>query len=313
MATQSDLDNKLIVVLQDTAELLDSMKLNVFVDEAVQRYSKDRPLELVAAITGDGGYDYDLPKYEAVAIEGLSQAAACVVTWAGHGLSGGDQVRLSGITQADWTALNRVHTITWLSADTFSIPVNTSGFALAYDPGSDPGQVLALGKDWVDGFSVALGVEYPAGEQVPCMLDESAWMIYQGTAGKKLRFLTVSLGTGETAVLRYTAPHLVDSSTSTIPATDQDAVVNLAGALACYALARKHAQSVDSTIGADNVSQLSKSGEYAKRGKELEALYKNHMAPPAKDGGLTAASVSGDWDTHAGWGSDRVTHPKRYR
>jgi hypothetical protein len=82
----------------------------------------------------------------AAAIEDLSKAAACVVTWAGHGLSSGDQVSLRGITQADWVALNGVHTITRIDNNTFSIPVDTSGFALAYDPGTDPGQILALAK-----------------------------------------------------------------------------------------------------------------------------------------------------------------------
>jgi hypothetical protein len=82
----------------------------------------------------------------AAALEGLSQAAACVVTWAGHGLQDGDQVKLSGIAQADWAALNGVHVITRLGNDTFSIAVDTSGIALPYDAGVDPGVILALAK-----------------------------------------------------------------------------------------------------------------------------------------------------------------------
>jgi len=80
------------------------------------------------------------------AIEGLSKAAACVVTWTAHGLDSGDRVKLSGITQAQWLDLNGTHIITWINANTFSIPVNTSGFTLVYDPATDPGVILALAK-----------------------------------------------------------------------------------------------------------------------------------------------------------------------
>ncbi|MCX5888066.1 MAG: hypothetical protein NTY36_01275 [Deltaproteobacteria bacterium] len=82
----------------------------------------------------------------AAALAGLSQAAACVVTWIGHGLHDGDQVSLRGITQADWAALNGTHVITRLGADTFSIAVDTSEFAEVYAPETDPGQILALAK-----------------------------------------------------------------------------------------------------------------------------------------------------------------------
>lgn len=78
----------------------------------------------------------------AVAIAGLSKAAACVVTWTGHGLVSTDKVTIAGITQAEWSVLNATHVITKLTADTFSIPVNTSGYVLAYDPGTDPGTII---------------------------------------------------------------------------------------------------------------------------------------------------------------------------
>jgi hypothetical protein len=74
-----------------------------------------------------------------VAIAGLSRAAACVVTWAGHGLANGDTITISGITQAEWTALNGTQAITYINSSTFSISINTSAYALAYDPVTDPG------------------------------------------------------------------------------------------------------------------------------------------------------------------------------
>jgi hypothetical protein len=79
----------------------------------------------------------------AVALEGASVAAACVITWVGHGLKTGASVTIAGVTQADWTALNGTHVITYVGADTFSIAVDSSGFA-AYDAGTDPGTILAV-------------------------------------------------------------------------------------------------------------------------------------------------------------------------
>lgn len=231
MATLTDFQNKFAQVLRDDAGAIGTAEVDAYIQEAVRAYSKDRPRVVVAAITGSGSYDVNLP--------------------------------------ADWEA----------------------------------------------GFSVAKAVEYPAGQQRPVYLSEDHWLIYHGTTGMKLRFLTAAPGTGETINLTYTALHVVrggTAGTSTIPTVDQDAVVNLAAALACYALARKYAQAVEPTIGADSVNHITKSGEYARRGKELEKLYRDHLAP-AKDGQIPAASVTGDWDLMAGWRDDMLTHPKRYR
>lgn len=74
-------------------------------------------------------------------IEGLSSANPCVVDWVGHGLSTGDVVYLKDITQADWTGLNdKMFSVTYIGADSFSIGVDTSTFA-AYDFSADPGTI----------------------------------------------------------------------------------------------------------------------------------------------------------------------------
>ena len=76
-------------------------------------------------------------------IEAASVAAACVITWTGHGLKTGSSVTIAGVTQADWTVLNGTHVATVLNANTFSVPVDTQGFA-DYVPGTDPGTVLGI-------------------------------------------------------------------------------------------------------------------------------------------------------------------------
>jgi hypothetical protein len=82
------------------------------------------------------------PPATAVAVAGLSKAAACVVTWVDHGLVNGNKVTIAGITQADWSGLNAEHVITRIGDDSFSIPVDTSAFAAVYDPVTDPGTVI---------------------------------------------------------------------------------------------------------------------------------------------------------------------------
>jgi hypothetical protein len=100
-----------------------------------------------AVVSSAGGTDFFLTDVDSV-IEGLSQAAECVVTWTGHGLASGNLVKFEGITQTDWTALNSpsgtsnvFHVITYIGVNSFSIPVNTTGYAAPYNAATDPGTI----------------------------------------------------------------------------------------------------------------------------------------------------------------------------
>ena len=77
------------------------------------------------------------------AIEAMTRANPCQVTWTAHGLKTGDKINFIEITQADWTALITVagHTITWVDANNFTIAVDTSGYAAAYDASVDAGKL----------------------------------------------------------------------------------------------------------------------------------------------------------------------------
>ena len=75
------------------------------------------------------------------AIEGLSEANSCIVTYTSHGLVTGDKIKFSGITQANWKGLNdRIFGITWINNDSFSIYAVTTAFG-AYVPATDPGVI----------------------------------------------------------------------------------------------------------------------------------------------------------------------------
>lgn len=102
------------------------------------------PGDFTEAVGGGYGHKRIKGTYTAATsqIEGLSRAAACVVTWTGHGMGTGDKVTFADITQEDWTALNAEHTITYIDANSFSIAVDTSGYAGDYVPGTDAGTVV---------------------------------------------------------------------------------------------------------------------------------------------------------------------------
>jgi len=100
-----------------------------------------------------------------VAIEGLSRAAACVITWVGHGLSGANnKIRIAGITAAEWSALNAEHTVTSIvDENNITIAVNTSAFTDAYDAGTDPGTITkGVYNAAIDPGTVTIGKFYAA-------------------------------------------------------------------------------------------------------------------------------------------------------
>lgn len=97
-----------------------------------------------------------------VAIEGLGREASCVVTWTGHPLLTGDYVAFAGITQSEWTALNgQSYSVVKINANTFSIPVDTSGFSTAYVPASDPGTYATSAGLYPGAYINIVGVTGP--------------------------------------------------------------------------------------------------------------------------------------------------------
>ncbi len=65
-----------------------------------------------------------------VAVSAVSKANPAVVTSAGHGftLLTLPQITVSGATGTGWTAINTTFTATVIDANTFSIPIDSSGF-----------------------------------------------------------------------------------------------------------------------------------------------------------------------------------------
>ena len=171
---------------------------------------------------------------------------------------------------------------------------------------------LALPTGFVDGWSTVLAIEYPQGEREPTYIEKEDWIFYRTTTSLKIRLLAVTPAAGKTARVTFTKLHTVDGSGSTIPAPDEDAVADLAGAIGLRQLAAVYANTVDASIAADSVDYKSKASEYSRLANELEKQYRKHLG--LDDESETPAAMGfTDVDQTDSLGRDKLTHPNRNR
>jgi hypothetical protein len=117
---------------------------------------------------------YDFPDTE-VAITGMTRANPCVASVTAHGRSNGDYIWISHITeQAEWKSLSgKVYKVANKTDDTFELTdtsdvnIDTSGYAVAFVPATDPSaktiynEAMANGYAWfradIDGGKIQAG------------------------------------------------------------------------------------------------------------------------------------------------------------
>ena len=76
-------------------------------------------------------------------IEGITRQNPCVVSWTDHPLTSNDTIDIRGITLPSWTALNGKYQVTVKTTDTFTVPVDSTGYTLEYAPSKDVGKIYA--------------------------------------------------------------------------------------------------------------------------------------------------------------------------
>lgn len=170
-----------------------------------------------------------------------------------------------------------------------------------------------LFSSWSDGFSVIKAVEYPydSSSPDPNWLEDEDWTIYQGPAGKYLRFTTSTPAATETIRALYICPYLFSAEAVTIPTSDYYAVCDKAAALCLRATAAKFTASTDSTMQADVVNYRSKGSEALKLAERYDKDYAAHMGIKDGDGPAPATGIK-DLDTSYAFGADWLTHPRRW-
>jgi hypothetical protein len=166
----------------------------------------------------------------------------------------------------------------------------------------DDGYTYDLPDEWEDGFSSILSIEYPAGEQVPVILDPLTYQLYRDDTGLHLRFLADSPGATEEFILTYTVRHNVEVDEGTIPESDFDAVVNLATSLACSAIGRKYTQDAGGSTIAVGSEQWRSVIRYTEKSRELMDLFLKHMGVGKEVG---PALAFGTMVGVSSWGSTR--------
>ena len=132
-----------------------------------------------------------------------------------------------------------------------------------------------LGSYWDSGRTVVEGIEYPAGDNPPTILDGDDWGLYDdGTAqdgsNVKIRFSESAPAASEYFNVRlYYAPTLPEVGVATLPDNDTSFsnVTLLATAYACWALAAAYATTRSSTIAGDAINYGDFSERYTRLGK----------------------------------------------
>lgn len=133
------------------------------------------------------------------------------------------------------------------------------------------GVTVPLPAGWVAGESALHTVECPI-VAPPVPLEADAWAMWRTPTGEVIGLLQAA-APGTTARLHYTAPHVVDDASSTIPPAHREAVACYAASLLAEQIATAHASAQDSTIAADRVDQAHPAREWAARAKAYRNRY----------------------------------------
>lgn len=174
------------------------------------------------------------------------------------------------------------------------------------DVNVDAGGNLPLPTSWAEG-STLIQAEYPIGERprtfiAPSSIEESA------TPTGTLLVLVSHIDTGESVRVTYTAPHVLDATTDSVPARHQRALAALAASDLCGQLAAHYANEGAPTIGADTVDHQGKTERWRARARDLAQEYARIVGPAPSDR-AKAASVDVAVSRPDSLGRRRMFHP----
>lgn len=154
---------------------------------------------------------------------------------------------------------------------------------------------VSLLTGFIDGFSRVLAVVYPylTTDQILAALEDDEFGLVRLDTGLVLRFTTARPASTEFFLAQFTTPHTLDASSSSVPASDDEALSDLSAAVCCDQLAALYAKDVDSSITADSVDRRTKSDNYRSMAASLRKSYAAKMETGQAEG---AAVAMGDVD-----------------
>ena len=139
-------------------------------------------------------------------------------------------------------------------------------------------------------------------------LEDYEWKVQQLADGLWLWFITATPSAAEDFLVTWTLPHTCSGSALTVPASDYEAVADLAAAHALLAMSGLYVQSLDNSISADAVNRQSKASEYRSLSTQYRKAYDLKMGSGAATG---PAFAIGDIDRLDGDGGDYFFHGRR--
>ncbi len=146
---------------------------------------------------------------------------------------------------------------------------------------------------WRDTLSAITSIVYPwsATSATPAVLDAKDYAVLRLSTGLVLRFLSATPTAVQQFLAEYTTLHTADSTTSTVPAADEETLSDLCASYACEALASFYCQSTDGSFAADTVAHLSKAQEYRAQAKRWRDAYLAKMGGDKADSPASAAAA----------------------
>lgn len=254
---------------------------------AAEKYSGDRPDEIIAEVTGDAGKYYPIATNLASWVEGQSQITQIEYPAAAIA-SDETPVYLDPEDWQDdfWALLSTVQT-RYLFLPNHA-PAATETMRITYTAPyawSASGTNIAVTQP-AHGFTAN---DY-------AYLDGSTY--YAAT--------NVQIATHQITAVADVDNCTAQILTADVPPADFFAVCHWAAGLCCLAMAAKFAKSKDSTIGVDSAAHTPKSDSFAARAKNFFDLYNSHMGIDGEgEGANQAAGEFVDWDTLPEWPAGR--------
>ncbi|MFQ5791394.1 MAG: hypothetical protein ACE5JS_19605 [Nitrospinota bacterium] len=176
----------------------------------------------------------------------------------------------------------------------------------------------AVLTSWEKGFSEVGKLVYPVDDtsQVEAAVDEDDFAVItkvvSGSPNDYLRFLAATPLATKIFRVFYSARHVLDASSSTLPPADDEALANLASALCLEAIAARYLSTKDPSLDADVTDYRSRADESRRLAEKFRRAFLDHLgiqdaaAPPG-------AGAVVDTDLGFQWRRPFLFHGKRNR
>lgn len=276
-------------------DILSQLARDRDIKAAVERYSTDAPDGYTEDVTGDAGKYYPVASNFTYWVEGFSRIVE--IEYPAADITADEQPQY--LEPEDWR-------------DDYWKVVSSVHTRYLYLPNHSPAATEAMRVRYTVPYNWTVGTSMTAVNQATHGFSVDDYVYLNGTTwyeATDARIATHQVS-AVTDADNFTAAELQ----TTVLVGDFFAVCHLAAGLCCHAVAAKYAKLGHSTIAADATSHQTRSGEFARRGKEFIALYEKHLGR-GETREVRGAGDFIDWDTAPGWPAGRqyVFHGKGTR